>query len=45
MNKKLICPNCEWTSRISYLSRTNQYRCSHCGHTWKKEDKEINGGK
>jgi transposase-like protein len=34
---KLKCPICGWSSRVSYLSRTDQYKCGHCGHTWDKK--------
>ena len=37
------CPKCGWASRISYLVRTQEFKCEHCGHRWKKE--EVSSGK
>ena len=34
-----ICPKCK-RKNFRYRSRTNTYRCDHCGHVWpRKEEK------
>jgi transposase-like protein len=41
-NDKLKCPQCNWSSRVVFLIRTQMYKCEHCGCHFDKEGKIIN---
>lgn len=37
VSAKPQCPACEAKSMIIYRSRTNEFLCRNCGHTWERD--------